>query len=266
MYRARNTLTINTNITDEEVKINFSKNLTEAREKNNNNMIYFQKYIRFLFDTEISENEYVKIFDELLKLKASILFSVKNVTITAQLFIRNIMKHHDPYYVNNTRQYLSTQVFIAEYLGKKCIVKIYIYNNKLPPEYNYIVEHNFENEVLYQTYARTLNEKCGFISPEIYDIGQIKGIYIGGKIHDTMKCRFIIMEYLPFIHFNDAIFNENACAQLIERKNKLDVLLKTKLLHHNDLHGRNILFDWVHDMLAIIDFGESNMGPLHAIK
>jgi aminoglycoside phosphotransferase (APT) family kinase protein len=48
---------------------------------------------------------------------------------------------------------------------------------------------------------------------------------------------------------------------LIEKKKKLDVLLKTNLLHHNDLHARNILLDEDNDRLAIIDFGEANAGP-----
>jgi len=265
MYRRNNRLTINTNISDSEFKFVYSRNLNVAKQENKNNMLYFQKYIRILFDTEISENEYKKIADKLLKLRATISFAIKNVSITLQLFIQSIMKHHDPYYVNNSRLYVSTQVFIAEYLGKKCILKIYIYNKNLVHEYISIVEHNFENEALYQSYARSLNDTCDFISPEIYDIGEITGVFIGGKVRQNMKCRFIIMEYLPFIRFKDAIFNENECGQLIKRKEKLDVLLKTKMLHHNDLHNKNVLFDAAHDKLAIIDFGESNMGPFQPI-
>lgn len=265
MYRIDNKLTINTNISDQEFKFVYSRNLIVAKEKNKNNMLYFQKYIEFLFDTEISENDYKKIFDKLLKMRTTLLYSIQNTGLTLQIFIQSIMKHHDPYYVNNSRPYLSTQVFISEYLGKKCILKIYIYNKNLHPEYIHIVEHNFENEVLYQTYAHTLNECCDFISPEIYDIGEITGVFIGGQVQPNMKCRFIIMEFLPFIHFKDAIFNENECGQLIKRKEKLDVLLKTNLLHHNDLHNRNVLVDTEHDKLAIIDFGESNMGPLQPI-
>jgi hypothetical protein len=175
------------------------------------------------------------------------------------------MKLQDPYYVNNTRRYLSTQVFISEYFGKKCIVKIYIYNKKLYPEYKDIIEYNFVNEVLYQTYAHTLNKTCDFISPEIYEHGQITGVYVGGQLYTSLRCRFIVMEYLPFIQYKDAIFNEKDCGNLIQRKEKLDHLLKTKLLHHNDLHNRNVLLDQTHDKLAIIDFGESGMGPLQPI-
>ena len=264
MYRLNNKLSINTNIFDDEVQFIFSKQMREYRIKSKkNSILYFQKYIKFLFD---SENNCEKIFNKLSKIKDGILYSLENnMCISQELYIKNILKYHDPYYVNNSRKYVSTQVFISEYLGNKCIVKLYLYNKNISPEYKYIVEHNFEDEVLFQKYAHTLNTTCNFTSPEIYDIGELFKIRISNESIPKTKCRFIIMEYLPFISFSDAIFNERDCSRLIQKKEKLDVLLKTNLLHHNDLHARNILLDDVNDRLAIIDFGESRLGPLNPI-
>lgn len=267
MYRINNKLHIQTDISDDEVQCGYYNRMRARRTaqdelSNKIALTYFQKYLKILLGCE---NKCDQIFDKLSKLKQKIGYFIQNKCITQQLYIKNILKFHDPFYVNNTRKYVSIQVFISEYEDKKCIVKLYLYNKSLAPEYKYIIEHNFEDEVLFQAYAHTLNSTCDFISPKIYEIGEVTHITMIPNMRNNMKCRFIIMEYLDFVQFKDAIFNANDCARLIQKKDKLDVLLKTHLLHHNDLHDRNVLVDGTSDKLAIIDFGEAKSGPVTPI-
>jgi hypothetical protein len=187
MYRIRNTLVINTDISDSEIHFNFSRGIKKTRKENDKNILYFQNYIKHLFDCEISENKYYQIFQILLRIKYTISFVIKQMRMSNELYIKKILKSHEPYYVNNSRKYVSTQVFISEYLYNKCIVKLYLYNKHLCPEYKYIVEHNFEDEVLYQKYAHTLNIECHFVSPQIYDFGEIENVTLSNYKCKHMK-------------------------------------------------------------------------------
>ena len=107
MYRINNTLKIKTNISDEEIKFNYSKQIRKKRQENEKNIVYFQNYIKHLFDYEISENKYNQIFQKLLGIKQIILFAMKQTNISKELYIKNVLKYHDPYYVNNNRKYVS---------------------------------------------------------------------------------------------------------------------------------------------------------------
>ncbi|NBU73789.1 MAG: hypothetical protein EBS30_00950 [Planctomycetes bacterium] len=132
------------------------------------------------------------------------------------------------------------------------------------------VETNFQNEVVFQNYARQMNKPLDFISPDIYSIGKIRS-YKYSPIDDDSpdyRCLFIIMEHIPGVILKNAIYSAENMKDIYERVDEINGKMKSVLLHHNDLHSSNIILSENGSStpdICIIDFGEAACGPTEKI-
>jgi hypothetical protein len=49
------------------------------------------------------------------------------------------------------------------------------------------------------------------------------------------------MEYIPFVTLKEAVYSTEHMRNIYERVEQIDTELSSHLLHHNDLHSRNIM-------------------------
>ena len=82
------------------------------------------------------------------------------------------------------------------------------------------------------------------------------------------------MEYIPFVTLKEAVYSTEHMRNIYERVEQIDTELSSHLLHHNDLHSRNIMVSLSGDKsplptgdkspypeIVILDFGEASLGP-----
>jgi serine/threonine protein kinase len=117
----------------------------------------------------------------------------------------------------------------------------------------------FKDEVIFQTYANRL--KKDFISPEIYSWGRIRKYQFIGDDY-LYQVLYLIMEYIPFVKLKNVAQPTNI-TEIYERVEDIDKELKSRFLHHNDLHSSNILVSSKSPLpdICILDFGEASYGP-----
>jgi predicted Ser/Thr protein kinase len=136
-----------------------------------------------------------------------------------------------------------------DYDGKPALVKaLLIYPQYFFPKF--IIENRFENEIIFSIYAKELNQKCAFVSPEIYAYGSI---LIDCEEGEQMECLFLIMEFIEGISLEHVEFTPEVCTKMYEIKRKLTC----ELLSHNDLYARNMMIDPSNNII-VLDYGESS--------
>ena len=71
------------------------------------------------------------------------------------------------------------------------------------------------------------------------------------------------MEYIPFVTLKEAVYSTENMTKMYERLNLINADLQGNLLHHNDLHGGNIMVNMKSPLpeIVILDFGEASYGP-----
>ena len=147
------------------------------------------------------------------------------------------------------------------------MVKTYVYDGECPSLDDRIMT-TFKDEVLFQYYANRL--KTSFISPEVYSWGQIRRYqFIGDKYF--YKCLYLIMENIPGVTLANATYTGETMKCMYERVKKADVDMIAAGIHHNDLHGGNVILRETSDdmcneksplpEIVILDFGEASFGP-----
>jgi RIO-like serine/threonine protein kinase len=123
-------------------------------------------------------------------------------------------------------------------------------------------KRNIMNEIVFQKYAEKIRKKenADFIVPKIYDFGEFDYLDKSQKSM-KLKCYYILMEYIEGITLKEALSNKGLMYEsALKTVHEIDVVLKTNLLHHNDLHGNNILLAR-DNKVAVIDYGEAAYGP-----
>ena len=196
--------------------------------------------------------------------------------------IDRLVRRNDYISKNTRRPGLVVKMFHTWYYGQDAFVKVYLYDSNCQ-SYRLSIRENFMNEVIFQSYAKKLNAQLDFISPEVYSWGKIRRFVLGDSKY-PYECLFIIMEYIPFVTLKEAVYTTDHMRHIYERVEQIDTELSSHLLHHNDLHGGNIMVSPTSSPLSggdkspypvgdkspypeivILDFGEASLGPTKTI-
>ena len=187
----------------------------------------------------------------LIKIKyiqQSVKSDMKSFSLKNKELIKNLIYSDMYFYYKNTKD-VSVFLFNTVYLGLPSVVKIYkYYTDDIFSKY--FIENKFENEIILQKYAETLNADCNFISPKIYSFGSL--LQIKNTISE-IHYLYIIMEHIPGITLQHIDFRPDVCKKIYD----IDRKLKCHLLNHNDLKSRNIIIT-ENDDVVILDYGESS--------
>jgi len=262
-YKNPKNLTVDVSITNEEVEECFKKSCSSQ----NNFSIpanYYCSYLKHILGAEYSTSDIQSIFVKLDFMKEYMEFCLSMVKPSDKVMVINCLKNNNYFSKNTSRPGVTIKLFPAEYNGKTAVVKTYMYDGH-SQELKWSLEQNIKNEILFQNYAKTLNKKLDFISPELYAWGQIRG-YKPHEDSHNYKVIYLIMEHIPFIKLKDVSQISNI-TEIYERVDILDKELKMNLIHHNDLHSSNILVSCRSPLpdICILDFGETSRGPRKGI-
>jgi hypothetical protein len=240
--------TINTNLHKELIDMNFKRVLRNIDDANSKNVNDYISYLQHFHDHTISEQE----INEILKQIQTIKHSVKNDFLYFSHHYEKEILHQirntQHFYIKRNQDY-SVFLYKINIMNVDSILKIYKYY----PQYTfsrYLLEWRFENEVIFQKYANSLNQKLDFISPKIHSFGKITI-----PLNEDDVCvnyLFIIMDYISGLTLKNSEFRPHLCKKIYE----IDQNLKKHLLNHNDLHSNNIIITEKED-IVLLDYGES---------
>jgi len=238
---------INTNLDPEIIDINYKQVLRSISRFNKQNVNYFRSFLKHFYDYEICENEMEILLQKIRTIKYSVKRDFIQFTKKDGKKIYNIIQSNNYFYSKKTSDFC-VFLYKTNYENREVVIKVYQYY----PKYvfsQYLLEHRFENEIIFQTYANSLNEEIDFISPEIYSFGKI-------SIHEDdnieINYLFIMMKYMDGISLQQLDFTPELCKKIYE----IDEKLKHNLLNHNDIQSRNIIISEKND-LVLLDYGES---------
>jgi hypothetical protein len=267
-YQTRNpkNLSVRVNISSKEHNDSFQEMMENVRivNKPRNNLDYYKSYLKNILDCDYDIEDIDKIIGclehERNYVKAKMSFSL----MSEKQLVKELMKKNQYFSKNISRPGVIVKLFktILANSEKEVIIKVYMYDHHCK-SVKYSVEESIFNEIVFQRYARKINNALDFISPELYSFGEIHN-YLAYEDGPYYKCMFLIMEYIPHIVLKNAMYNEETMKTIYERVDEIDYRMKTNLLHHNDLHSSNILVSNSHSSpypeICIIDFGEADYG------
>jgi len=221
-----------------EIYDRYTKAIKYVREKSaESNFNYYKSYLRQIIPGE--EDRYDEIVSNFRSLRNVVKDRMNDpyrdeINLIYRLVIRN------EYVSKNTRRPgLVVKMFRAQYYGEDAFVKVYLYDSHCN-SYRMSIRENFINEVIFQSYAKKLNDQLDFISPEVFSWGKIRQFILDGERY-PYECLFIIMEYIPFMTLKEAVYSTEHMRHIYQRVEEIDDGLSSHLLHHNDLHGGNIM-------------------------
>ena len=268
-YRRRNpkNITVRVNIPKKEHNDSVQEMVEYVRNANKpkKNIEYYKSYLKNILDSKYHTNDIDTIISSLEHernyVKAKMSFSL----MSEKQLVKELMKQNQYFSKNISRPGVIVKLFktILTNSEKEVIIKVYLYDHHCK-SVKYSVEESITNEIVFQRYAKKMNSKLDFISPELYSFGEIHN-YIAYEDGPYYKCMFLIMEYIPCIALKNAMYNSETMKTIYERVNEIDYGMKSNLLHHNDLHSSNILVS-DHNIkspypeICIIDFGEADYG------
>jgi tRNA A-37 threonylcarbamoyl transferase component Bud32 len=160
-------------------------------------------------------------------------------------------------------------VYKFEEEGTTRILKLYNY------DCNTIIESKIILEIVFQKYAKELNESCGFYSPNVIRYGKIKLTQEKmTEMNFDRKCLFyIVMENMQGVSIKQ-LLKEYAlfavyCKQIKKRIKEIVECLIKNHLYHNDLNGGNLFVlnpaDLENAQIGMIDFGEASISASDAV-
>ena len=252
-------LTVRIDMTDNEVDQCFQKGIKECEyEIKEGCLNYYKVYLKHLY-SEDSDYKVERAMNILKDMRETVDFQLLVNSIMDQYLVRRLLDKNEYISKNTKKPGLTVKLFKAEHSGRQVIVKTYLYDPKCK-SLAYSVEFNFKNEAVFQLYTNRVHYQKKFISPELYTWGYIdKHIFEKGGYN--YKCLFMIMEYIPHLTLKESSFIPEKMKTIYERVSKIDEDLKSNLMHHNDLHGGNILVSSPLPEIVILDFGEASFGP-----
>jgi len=259
-------LTVRIDMLDAEVKECF---VNAGRSYSNfaiSSTLYYKSYLKNILGSEYETADIDAIFQQLESIKELVnfrMYSLNNEDVHA---VRNVLRRNNYFAKNTNRREVSVKLFSTFYKGKQCVIKTYMFDHNCA-SLKWSLEQKVKNEILFQTYAKTLNHSLDFISPKLYTWGTIYkykpcDISAYSTIDAEYKVIYLIMEYIPYMTLKESAQNTHDIYEKIEN---LDVALQGHLLCHNDLHAANILVSPL-PQICIIDFGEASYGPRRTIQ
>lgn len=245
--RKKPNLTIDTNVDDKIVSYNYKKAIAKSSE-GSNNVQYFRSYLKHFYSCQKSEEEIERILETIKQIRNSVKKDFETLSSLYKIRILDLLKYEKCFYRKHNNDFI-VKLYKMNHNGKPAVVKMYLFY----PEYlctKYILEDRFETEVIFSVYAKTINEKCDFVSPDIYAYGSVPLVDNEGI---EMKYLFIVMEFIEGISLKHSNFTPDVCTKIYEINNKLSC----ELLSHNDLHLRNMMIDSSNN-IVLLDYGESS--------
>jgi hypothetical protein len=153
--------------------------------------------------------------------------------------------------------------------GTTRILKLYNY------DCNTIIESKIILEIVFQKYAKELNEECGFYSPNIIRYGKMKLTREQMVEMDLdRKCLFyIVMENMQGVSIKQLLTEYPLfvayCKRIKEKIKEVVTCLIKNHLYHNDLNSGNLFVlnpaDLENAQIGIIDFGEASISANDAV-
>ena len=245
-------------------------------EASKNEFEYYKAYLRQMIPTH--EDYYDEIVSNLSDLRHRVEDRLVYPKYREILLVERLLRQNNYVCKNTRRPGLIVKMFHTHYYGQDVFVKVYLYDPNCE-SYRSSFTENFKNEVIFQSYAKQLNEYIDFISPGVYSWGRIRK-YVFDDEEYPFECLFMIMEYIPFVTLKEAVYSTEHMRNIYERVEQIDTELSWHLIHHNDLHSRNIMVSdkspssvgdksphtngnnkSPHPEIVILDFGEASLGP-----
>ena len=265
-------LSVRVDIPHEEVSQLYKKAiLIVTNEVANKRFDYYKAYLRKLIPND--EDRYDKIIASLKPLRCQVADRMAKPYTNEVLLVDRLIRENKYVSKNTNRPGLIVKMFHTRCYGQDVFVKVYLYDPYCQ-SYRSSFTENFKNEVIFQSYAKQLNETVDFISPEVYSWGRIRN-YVLDNTDYEFECLFMIMEYIPFVTLKEAVYTTEHMRHIYQRVEQIDIELSSHLLHHNDLHSGNIMVSdrsplTVGDKspypeIVILDFGEASLGPTKPI-
>jgi hypothetical protein len=226
---------------------------------------YYKTYLRHLFPRR-DDIPFDKLIGQLCKLEQSVEFRMQGTEFWEARLVQRLLGENKYIAKNTRRAGLVVKMFHTYYNDRDVFVKVYLYDPECP-SFHESIESNFKNEAVFQLYANQLQGRLDFISPELYSWGSVPRVLLKNEKYQ-FRCLFLIMEYIPHITLKEATYSTENMKKIYEKVQKIDESLRGELLHHNDLHGGNIIVkEWKEDddsplpEIVLLDFGESSAGP-----
>jgi len=255
-------LTVDVNMSDKDVDYYFNHAVFLAKKDiENKRWDYYKIYLKHIYkDRQVNV---VNIMNKLDRLREMVECRISDTDSTEEFFVRNLLYRNE--YVSKTtkRPGVTVKLFHTYRDYRDVMVKVYIFDPNCP-SLKSSIEANFENEATFQLYANQLYKKLDFISPELYSWGQIRKIAFDDNGYHY-KCLFLIMEYIEGLTLREATYSTQNMEYIYDKVIKINKSLSGELLHHNDLHGGNIIVRQTEKSplpeVIVLDFGEASLGP-----
>lgn len=180
-----------------------------------------------------------------------------------------------------------TRTWATDKRGQKLAVQGSVFsfkeeeNTRILKLYNFdcseIIEAKIILEIVFQKYAKELNEVCGFFSPRVIRYGKVKLTQEQmGEMGFDRKCLFyIVMENLQGVSIKELLNRKeyplfaNHCRTIKKKINNIIACLIRHNFFHNDLNGGNIFVlnsaDLENAEIGIIDFGEAGIAASDSV-
>jgi serine/threonine protein kinase len=254
-------LQIQVDIPDSEVSTLYESAIKKSKsEYEDNKWECYKSYLRNLFPGR-NDIPFDKMIQTLKTLRETVEFRLQMSDTSETMMVRRLLDYNKYISKNTSRPGLVVKLFHTYFQGRDIIVKVYIYDPGFE-SLHFTLKENFTNEAVFQLYAQRFWGKIPVITPELYSWGVIRKHEFKGNKY-LFKVRYLIMEYIPHITLKEATFTPEHIRDIYAKVNQADEIMKSGLLHHNDLHSGNIMVsvDSPLPEIVVLDFGEASLGP-----
>lgn len=239
----------------------------------------FRPYLRHFYDYEITDDEIAQIQAELKNIYYEIRHYLLQKDDDMTALVQATLQRKTPICTHNKDYGVTVKLFkIRDQLNRERMLKTFIFSKSRPEDFTSMTEEfhdamhtnmikqNFIDEIAFQEYAASVQKRTfDFIVPRIYYYG-VCDYYDRMRGNRAYVCYYILMEYVEGISMRDA-FMSRGCENMYIKTamQNADRAMRTNLLHHNDLHGDNVIVT-KDNRIAIIDFGSAACGPTTMIS
>lgn len=258
----RRDLTVQVDISKLEVSRIFTAAIKSVEaEYSNRQFDYYKIYLKHLLGETSDSIDISAILQKLENLKKTVDFRIDCTEFSDDCFVTNLLMRNEYISKSIKRSGVTVKLFHTYHEDRDVMVKTYVYDGECASLDDRMMAC-FKDEVLFQYYAANNLSKRDFISPDLYSWGSIRKYkFIGDKY--LYKCLFLIMEYIPGLTLNQATYTTETMKTMYERVKIIDKKMISIGIHHNDLHGRNVIIPQKSPLpeVVILDFGEASFGP-----